>query len=176
MKSIGYFLIIFFCLFCYDFKAQTLNNKIVIDTLYQNEYNKGLFTIEQDLEIKNNLEKYKLLSCNSKNTIKNKIIIRKEDIANVPMADKCILTPKIMGYKIQIHYTKDRGIADKVKGEFNYSYPSLASEVKYLQPDFKVLVGDYLSKKSASVYLNKIKRKYSGAFIIPFPVRCRIAE
>ena len=80
-----------------------------------------------------------------------------------------------MGYKIQIFYTKDRAKAEKIQSEFNAKFPNLSSEIKYLQPDFKVLVGDYLTKNSAGKDFNRLKRVYPGSFIIQFPVRCRTA-
>lgn len=90
-------------------------------------------------------------------------------------ADKCATQQKIMGYKIQIFYTKDREAANKVKNDFSKQYPGLTPELIYASPDYRILVGDYFTRQSAGSDLRSIQRKYPSAFPVQWRVWCRKA-
>jgi hypothetical protein len=90
-------------------------------------------------------------------------------------ADKCATQQKIMGYKIQIFYTKDRSAAEKVKNDFARQYPSLTPELIYAAPDYRILVGDYFTRQTAGNDLRKIQRTYPAAFPVQWRVWCRKA-
>lgn len=90
-------------------------------------------------------------------------------------ADKCATQQKIMGYKIQIFYTKDRNAAEKVKNDFSRQFPNLTPELIYASPDYRILVGDYFTRQSASSDLRRIQRTYASAFSVQWRVWCRKA-
>lgn len=90
-------------------------------------------------------------------------------------AEKCVNQNKIMGYKIQIFYTKDRNAAEKVKNDFAKKNPGFDPELVYLAPDYRVMVGDYFTRSSASPDLRKIQRTFPGAFAVQWRVWCRKA-
>ncbi|MBA5629709.1 SPOR domain-containing protein [Moheibacter lacus] len=90
-------------------------------------------------------------------------------------ADKCATQQKIMGYKIQIFYTKDRDAANKVKNDFSRQHPNLTPELIYASPDWRILVGDYFTRQSASADLRRIQRIYPSAFAVQWRVWCRKA-
>ncbi|SMC84782.1 SPOR domain-containing protein [Moheibacter sediminis] len=90
-------------------------------------------------------------------------------------ADKCATQQKIMGYKIQIFYTKDREAANKVKNDFSRQFPSLTAELIYASPDYRILVGDYFTRSTASPDLRRIQRSYPSAFSVQWRVWCRKA-
>lgn len=90
-------------------------------------------------------------------------------------ADKCATQNKIMGYKIQIFYTKDRSAAEKVKNDFARQFPSLTPELIYASPDYRILVGDYFTRQTASNDLRKVQRTYPAAFPVQWRVWCRKA-
>lgn len=90
--------------------------------------------------------------------------------------DPCLKSPKVLGYKIQVMYTKDRNKANKRMTEFSSHYPNLIPERTYTAPDFRVLVGDYFTKKSGLSDLKKIQKKYPGAFFVQWRVWCRKAK
>ena len=85
-------------------------------------------------------------------------------------------TPQVSGFKIQIYYSKDRKDAEKVRNEFSNSYPDLSAQTAYFSPDYRVLVGDYFTRASASRDIRRLKSKYNSAFSIPFKVLCRKAK
>lgn len=91
-------------------------------------------------------------------------------------AEKCATQNKIMGYKIQIFYTKDRNAAEKVKNDFANQNPGYTVELVYLAPDYRVMVGDYFTRQSAAPDLRKVQRTYSGAFTVQWRVWCRKAK
>lgn len=90
-------------------------------------------------------------------------------------ADKCATQQKIMGYKIQIFYTKDRDAANKVKNDFSRQFPSLTPELIYASPDYRILVGDYFTRQSAGTDLRRIQKTYPSAFSVQWRVWCRKA-
>ena len=90
--------------------------------------------------------------------------------------DICAKSPKVRGYRIQIRYTKDRNTAKQVIREFSNLYPDLPSEMVYTRPDYRVLVGEYFSKRSGAMDMAKIKRNYPGAFFVQWAVWCRKAK
>ncbi len=90
--------------------------------------------------------------------------------------DPCADNPKVMGYKIQILYSKSRSNAEGAISEFNNEFPGFSTEMKYIAPDYKVLVGDYFTKRSAAVDLARIKKKFPSSFLVNWRVWCRKAK
>lgn len=90
--------------------------------------------------------------------------------------DICARTPKVLGYKIQILYTKDRGVAERTLANFSRSYPNLMGEMQYSRPDYRVLVGDFFTKQSAAADLSRVKKAYPGAMLVQWRVFCRRAK
>ena len=90
--------------------------------------------------------------------------------------DPCAGAAQINGFKIQIYYSKNRADADKVRNQFNQSYPDMSAQVAYFSPDYRVLVGDYFTRQSASKDIRRLKSKYNSAFTIPFKILCRKAK
>ena len=140
-----------------------------IDTITIN--NNGKLTIEIDQRINNIITTKENDSCpiTKKNTVKKETIKSNN-------SDPCATQNQINGYKIQIYYSKNRTEADKVKNEFERNFPNISTQVVYFTPDYRVLVGDYLSKNSASSDIKKLKSKYNNAFAIPHKVLCRKAK
>lgn len=91
-------------------------------------------------------------------------------------AEKCAKQNKILGYKIQIFYTKDRDTANRVKDDFAKQHPDMTPELIYASPDYRILVGDYFTRQSASTDLRRIQRIYPGAFAIQYRIWCRKAK
>lgn len=94
----------------------------------------------------------------------------------IKSSDPCAGNAQINGFKIQIYYSKNRQEANKVKDEFSKLYPDMSVQVTYYTPDYRVLVGDYFSKSSASKDIRRLRSKYNSSFSIPFKVLCRKAQ
>lgn len=90
--------------------------------------------------------------------------------------DICRNQAKVLGYKIQIFYSKSRDEANKVRQNFSRQFRGITPELVFARPDFKVLVGDYFTKKSAGQDLKKIKKKYPSSLLVSWRVYCRKAK
>ncbi len=143
-----------------------------IDTVFIN--NTGKVTIELDPEISNFLTNKEKTSC-AITTPKNNNTPNPTKPKN-NSSDPCAGKTQMLGYKVQVYYSKDRAQADKVKAEFSKNFPSISAETAYMAPDYRVLVGDYFSKSSANSDIRKIKSKYNSAFAIQYRILCRKAK
>ncbi len=90
--------------------------------------------------------------------------------------DPCAEHPKVMGYKIQIMYSKNRSSARKAMEKFTAVFPDFTPEMNYNAPDYKVLVGDYFTKKSAAFDLARIKKEFPTSFLVAWRIWCRKAK
>lgn len=115
------------------------------------------------------------------NTIKDKcykpvVKVDEKEEEELENFDPCAQSPKVMGYKIQIMYTKDRNAANRAQQDFAKNFPQLVPEMVYTRPDYRVMAGDYFTKRSAAMDLAQVKRKYPGAFLVQWRVWCRKAK
>ncbi len=73
------------------------------------------------------------------------------------------------GYRVHI-YT-DTGIRSKVRTEneqatFDEKYPEVASYITYMEPNYRIRVGDFRTRLDATRFLRKIQRDYPHAYVI----------
>lgn len=83
----------------------------------------------------------------------------------------------IQGYRVRIFFDNSqssRAASEAVLKSFLASHPGYAAYRSYVNPYFKVTVGDFRSRTDAMQLLNSIKGEYPSAFIvresINFPV------
>lgn len=131
----------------------------------------GSYTIEVSNAIDSLIAKDAKAKCWKTNQKTNVESYKEEE--NV---DICARTPKVKGYRIQIRYTKDRSLATNILNEFSRNFPDLSSEMVYTRPDYRVLIGEYFTKRSAATDMARIKKKYPGAFFVQWAVWCRRAK
>ena len=70
------------------------------------------------------------------------------------------------GFLIQLYNGKE-STAKKIKIEFEELFPEIPTQLEYIQPEWKIQVGKYTTKLEADRALNKIRRKFAGAIVIP---------
>lgn len=68
-------------------------------------------------------------------------------------------------YKIQIFSNSNRSQAENARSDFRNSYGEFTTDLVYDTPNYKIQVGKFRTKLEADRALQKIKRKYSNAFI-----------
>lgn len=90
--------------------------------------------------------------------------------------DICSKSPKVKGYRIQIMYTKDRNTTSSTLSSFKSKFPGMSAEMKYTRPDYRILVGEYFTKRSGAADMARIKKEYPGAFFVSWSVWCRKAK
>lgn len=75
----------------------------------------------------------------------------------------------ISGYRVRIFFDNGqtaRAGAASVQSRFEYRHPGVAVYMAYVNPYFKVTVGDFRSKSDAVRMLNSIKSEFPGAFVV----------
>lgn len=160
----------FIVLFLFIFSASAFAQE-KIDTVQI--INNGTLNMEIDSRINNVIKAKEDAVCTY--TTPTKKPVDKKPVV-VKSNDPCAGMPQVSGFKIQIYYSKNRADADKVRAEFNKTYPDMSAQVVYYSPDYRVLVGDYFSKSSASRDIRRLKSNYNSAFSIPYKVLCRKAK
>ncbi len=70
------------------------------------------------------------------------------------------------GFRIQIYYGQEDE-ARKLRKSFRTNFPKTKSYLRYEQPYWKVLVGDYKTKLEADRASLAISEKFAGIIIVP---------
>lgn len=70
-------------------------------------------------------------------------------------------------YKIRV-YSGDRSGAENIKSQVNSLYAGWPTLMEYETPNYKIYVGNFLSRLEADRALLKVKKNYPGALILFF--------
>ena len=76
--------------------------------------------------------------------------------------------PVIKGYRIQILMASGNDaldITEEAKIEFLEKYPDIPVYLTFGEPNYRVRVGDFRTRLEAENFLQKISRKYPGAWV-----------
>lgn len=73
---------------------------------------------------------------------------------------------KAKGFRVQIYSGNDRNRANSVKLEFLRLYPEYRAYLVYHRPQFRVRVGDFVSRGDASAFVRQLGGRYM-AMIVP---------
>ncbi len=71
------------------------------------------------------------------------------------------------GFRILIYSSTDRVAALKVKSDFSRNYTGTRSYFNYNVPNYKIKVGDFEDKKSATAFMKSIIKAYPQAAVVP---------
>ena len=77
--------------------------------------------------------------------------------------------PVFQGYRIQILMASGNDALDlteEAKTNFLKKYPDIPAYLTFDEPDYRVRVGDFRTRLEAEKFLEKIDRKYPGAWVI----------
>lgn len=74
------------------------------------------------------------------------------------------------GYRVQIFSSTDRKRAYAEQTKFKSAYPTIRSYISYVEPYYKLRVGDFRTKLEAEKLVNKLRRSYEGLFIFAEPI------
>ena len=77
---------------------------------------------------------------------------------------------QINGFRIQIYSGSERQVAYTEQSRFKSLYPQVFTYLNYIQPNYKVQVGDFRTRMDAEKFMNAIKQNFSSAFIFPAQV------
>ena len=71
----------------------------------------------------------------------------------------------IDGYRIQLVASSTRKNAQNVYNEFTTSFPDVSAYLSYMEPTFRVRVGNFKNRIDAYRFLMRIQYQFPGAFI-----------
>lgn len=72
---------------------------------------------------------------------------------------------KVRGFRVQIYSGSSRGEATDVQNAFIRQNPDIGAYLDYVEPNYRVKVGDFTSRSSASEYMRTLRSKYSNVFV-----------
>jgi hypothetical protein len=71
------------------------------------------------------------------------------------------------GYRVQIYNGNDRAKATQVKLDFMRRFPGVRTYMTYVQPQFRVKVGDFRSRPDAQKMYQQVNSLYTPCMIVP---------
>lgn len=71
---------------------------------------------------------------------------------------------EVMGYKIQLYNGMSQTKAESIQGGFIGLFPDIPTRLFYVQPEWKVQVGNFRTKLAAKKALLLIRKEFEGAF------------
>ncbi|TXC85077.1 SPOR domain-containing protein [Luteibaculum oceani] len=73
--------------------------------------------------------------------------------------------PRIDGYRVQLYFgTREK--ATETKTEFLKKFPTVKSYITWLEPNFRVRVGNFRTQLEAESFLQRIKRYFPTAYVV----------
>jgi hypothetical protein len=71
------------------------------------------------------------------------------------------------GFRVQIYNGNDRIRATQTKVDFMRRFPGIRTYMTYIQPQFRVKVGDFRSRSEAQKMYQQLSTLYSPVMIVP---------
>ncbi|MEQ8472099.1 MAG: SPOR domain-containing protein [Marinoscillum sp.] len=71
------------------------------------------------------------------------------------------------GFTIQVYTGSDRDVANDAVRKVNMINPELEPKIRYVQPSYKVKVGQYISRLEAHEIFESLKTEFPLALLIP---------
>ena len=89
-------------------------------------------------------------------------------IAKRPYLDKTTGSSLVSsgGYRVQIFFGSSRQAAYNAQAKFLNDYPDVTTYISYIEPNFKVQVGDFRTRLEAQKLQNDLRGMFTSLFII----------
>jgi len=71
------------------------------------------------------------------------------------------------GYRVQIYNGSDRNKANAIKVDFIRRFPDTRTYMSYIQPQFRVKVGDFRTRSEAQKFVEQVSHLYSPVMVVP---------
>ncbi len=88
-------------------------------------------------------------------------------IVNKPANTNRAFIGKVRGFRVQIYNGNDRKKASQIKMDFMRMFPGVRSYLVYNNPQFRVRVGDFRSRKDALDLYNKLSARFNPSMVVP---------
>lgn len=73
---------------------------------------------------------------------------------------------EVMGYRIQLYNGMNQTKSENIQGGFITLFPDISTHLFYIQPEWKVQVGNFRTKLEAKKALSKIREEFEGSFVL----------
>lgn len=71
----------------------------------------------------------------------------------------------VLGFRIQIYTGSSRNAAYDAQARFKNLYPDIATYISYTQPNYRVKVGDFRSRRQATALMSELRKRFSPVFL-----------
>lgn len=88
-------------------------------------------------------------------------------IATNPQVVKSGVIRSGKGFRVQIYSGNEREQANRLKVDFVKKFPNVRTYLTYIQPQFRVKVGDFINRADAQKFANQISNQYSPVSVVP---------
>ena len=72
---------------------------------------------------------------------------------------------KVRGFRVQIFSGSSRSEATKVQNAFIRTNADVNAYLDYVEPNYRVKVGDFTSRSAATAYMRELRGKYQNVFV-----------
>lgn len=73
----------------------------------------------------------------------------------------------LKGYRVQVFLSADRKQAETIRAQFLQKRPDVSAYLSYQAPNFKVRVGDLLTRLEGEKLRAELKAEFPGCYIVP---------
>jgi len=88
-------------------------------------------------------------------------------VVNKPSNANRAFIGKVRGFRVQIYNGNDRKKASQAKLDFMRAFPGVRSYMIYNNPQFRIRVGDFRTRKEAMDLYNKAAARFNPCMIVP---------
>lgn len=72
---------------------------------------------------------------------------------------------KVRGFRVQIYSGSKRSEATNIQNSFIRQNPGMNAYLDYVEPNYRVKVGDFTSRSEATAYMRRLRGSYSNVFV-----------
>jgi hypothetical protein len=89
-----------------------------------------------------------------------------QDIRITNLMDTLLeVTPSLEGFRVQLSFGKKEEV-NQIRVSFLQKYPDMGAYVSYMQPNFRLRVGDFRTRMEAEKFRNEILSTYANCYIV----------
>ena len=96
-----------------------------------------------------------------------RVTIHEDEQVKALMADYTKREHVLKGYRVQVFLNADRKQAESVRAQFLQKHPETPAYLSYQAPNFKVRVGDLLTRLEGEKLRAELKAEFPGCYIVP---------
>lgn len=72
---------------------------------------------------------------------------------------------KVRGFRVQVYSGSSRNEATNIQNSFIRQNPDINAYLDYVEPNYRVKVGDFTSRSQANEYMRQLKGSYRNVFV-----------